>query len=344
MRPLVIYHGNCADGFGAAWTLWKYFKGEADFYPGVYQRKPPSVKDRFVIFVDFSYKRPVLQQMANEACSILVLDHHKTAAADLEPDPLDDFFAVPKGTSWTEFSAELQEWGPASKGVYSLFDMQRSGAGLTWDFFNPGKPRPTIINHIEDRDLWRFKLVNTREIQATMFSLPYDFEVWDDTINEVEENRNALNRLIDSGEAIERKAQKDIAELIEVVTRPMRFSVPEDLVQDYEQPRITVPMANLPYTLTSDAGHLLCERNWYGMTPESEAEYLKNGGDARNHGGYHHLFAGCYWDKPDGRCFSLRSQENGADVGEIAKLYGGGGHARASGFTVPYSKLWQFEP
>ena len=38
----------------------------------------------------------------------------------------------------------------------------------------------------------------------------------------------------------------------------------------------------------------------------------------------------------DGRVFSLRSTEEGLDVSEIAKQYGGGGHKHASGFRVPY--------
>jgi nanoRNase/pAp phosphatase (c-di-AMP/oligoRNAs hydrolase) len=34
--------------------------------------------------------------------------------------------------------------------------------------------------------------------------------------------------------------------------------------------------------------------------------------------------------------FSLRSTEEGLDVSEIAKLYGGGGHKHAAGFKVPH--------
>ena len=33
-------------------------------------------------------------------------------------------------------------------------------------------------------------------------------------------------------------------------------------------------------------------------------------------------FAACYYDKEDGRVFSLRSTEDGLDVSEIAKAYG----------------------
>jgi len=70
-----------------------------------------------------------------------------------------------------------------------------------------------------------------------------------------------------------------------------------------------VPVANLPYTLVSDAGHLLAKG-----AP----------------------FAACYWDTPEGRVFSLRSTDEGLDVSAIAKQYGGGGHIHASGFRVPY--------
>lgn len=45
-------------------------------------------------------------------------------------------------------------------------------------------------------------------------------------------------------------------------------------------------------------------------------------------------FAACYMDDPSGRTFSLRSAEDGVDVSEIAKRYGGGGHKHAAGFKV----------
>src|SRR5262249_46835791 len=83
VKPLCIYHGGCDDGFAAAWVVRKALGGEVDFYPGVYQKDPPAHDGRDVIFVDFSYKRPVLEAMAQQAASVLILDHHKTAAEDL---------------------------------------------------------------------------------------------------------------------------------------------------------------------------------------------------------------------------------------------------------------------
>jgi hypothetical protein len=46
-----------------------------------------------------------------------------------------------------------------------------------------------------------------------------------------------------------------------------------------------------------------------------------------------HPFGACYFDRGDGkRAWSLRSMEGGVDVSEVARLKGGGGHARAAGF------------
>jgi oligoribonuclease NrnB/cAMP/cGMP phosphodiesterase (DHH superfamily) len=45
-------------------------------------------------------------------------------------------------------------------------------------------------------------------------------------------------------------------------------------------------------------------------------------------------FAALYFDTPDKRVFSLRSTDDGIDVAEIARMYGGGGHRNAAGFTM----------
>ena len=283
-RPLCIYHSPCADGFGAAWVVRKYFDGGVDFHPGVYGQAPPDVTGRHVILVDFSYKRAVLEEMAKQAKSITVLDHHKTAQEDLAGYPDAIPLMIP------------------SPGIQAQFDMNRSGAGLTWDFFFPNEPRPKLIDHIEDRDLWRFNLYGTREVQATLFSYPYDFSVWDSLVEKAESSEGRIDLRL-QGAAIDRKMLKDIAEILGVATRYMVIG------------GVKVPVVNLPYTMASEAAGKLAE-------------------DAP--------FAAAYFDAKDGRKFSLRSRgEGGMDVSAIAKMYGGGGHRNAAGFTVPLG--WEGE-
>lgn len=285
-RPaLCVFHGNCADGFGSAWVVRKYFadvlKEPVEFHAGIYQNPPPDVTGRVVYMVDFSYKADVLKDMASKANVINIIDHHKTAQAEIE-----SIKDVPK--------------------IYAEFDMNKSGAGLTWDTLFPGVMRPKLIDYIEDRDLWNFKLPHSREVSAAIFSYPYDFDIWDDLMV------RPIDTLVQGGIDIDRKHFKDINELLGVVVRPMLIG------------GMRVPVANLPYTMGSDAGHIMC-----GM---------ENGPD-----GIKPPFAAYYYDKPEGRVFGMRSIEGGADVSEVAKLYGGGGHKHAAGFTVDYITARSFE-
>ncbi len=203
MKPLCIYHGKCADGFTAAWAVWKAI-GDCDFHPGVYGQQPPNVAGRDVIMVDFSYKRAMLGSLMEAARSILILDHHKTAREDLAglgyvPARYEDF-------------AETSD--PAARlGV--VFDMDRSGAQIAWDFFHPGKTRPVLVDYVGDRDLWQFKLPMSREVNAYVFAWDYTFENWD-FLDSALRTHADVGRLAEYGSAIERKHHKDVAELVEV--------------------------------------------------------------------------------------------------------------------------------
>ncbi|NBA95548.1 phosphohydrolase [Pseudomonas sp. R5(2019)] len=294
---MCIYHGNCADGFGAAWVIRKALGESVEFVAGVYGQEPPDVTGMDVILVDFSYKYDVLANMSWRANSIIILDHHKSAAEDLQRFPpfhagvkIDGRYADGSvSLGWeSAHSFMASQNAPA---IACCFDMERSGAMLAWDHFFPGQEPPQLLRHIEDRDLWLFKLDGTREIQANLFSYPYDFEVWDQLM------AADVETLRSDGAAIERKHHKDIAELVVVTKRRL-------VIGGHD-----VPAASLPYTLTSDAGHLMAQGE---------------------------PFAACYWDTPTGRVFSLRSTNEGMDVSAIASQYGGGGHRNAAGFRVPF--------
>lgn len=297
-KPLCIYHGNCADGFTAAWAVWRALGDGVEFHPGVYGEAPPDVTRRDVIMVDFSYKRPVLEQIAVQARSILILDHHKTAQADLAGFGTDmSGWRPPFG--WNRHAMNVAQdtcEGIPDKSQYVIFDMDRSGAQIAWDFFHPDKPRPALVDYVADRDLWRFEKPRSREVAAWVFSTDYSFGTWSGLAARLEDDQEWPG-IVAEGAAIERKHHKDVAELVRVTRR--------DMVIGGQR----VPVANLPYTMSSDAAGMMA----------AEAP-----------------FAACYYDRPDARVFSLRSRgEGGADVAEIAARYGGGGHKNAAGFQAP---------
>ena len=71
-KTLCIYHGNCADGFGAAWVVRKALGAGVEFHPGVYQNAPPDVTDRDVYLVDFSYKLATMREIMEAAQSTFI--------------------------------------------------------------------------------------------------------------------------------------------------------------------------------------------------------------------------------------------------------------------------------
>lgn len=279
-RVLCIYHGGCADGFGAAYAVRRALGREVEFHAGRYGDAPPDVAGKVVLVVDFSYPLAVLLAMAETALAVLVIDHHKTAAEDLA--------GVPRAPE------NYDLWRASGLPLAAIFDMRRSGAGLTWDVLFPGAGRPALIDYIEDRDLWRFSLNATREVTAALFSYPQDFEVWERFME------GGVEQLMREGVVLVRKQERDVARLVASTKRRM-------VIGGFD-----VPVANVPYMLASDAGNIMCV------------------GEA---------FAATYYDTAEHRVFSLRSSRGAEDVGAIAQLYGGGGHATAAGFRVPLPRF-----
>ena len=289
---ICIYHAPCQDGFTAAWAIWKRWP-DCEFVPGVYGAVPPDVTGKHVLLVDFSYKRPVIEALRLSARSITIIDHHKSAEADLAEYRLSEGGALASFATLDAAYASAPD-GPAT--VQALFDMTKSGAMLAWEWALPGAPAPWLVRHVQDRDLWTFHLTGTRAICADLFSRDYDFATWSDLAAQLA-TEDGTRRLIAGGEAIERKHHKDIAELLAICTREM-------VIGGHR-----VKVANLPYTLSSDAAGLLAE----GMP-----------------------FGACYYENSKAeRVFSLRSRAGGLDVSTAAVAYGGGGHAAAAGFTAP---------
>ncbi|MDF2435450.1 MAG: uncharacterized protein JWP44_5081 [Mucilaginibacter sp.] len=150
MKTYVLYHANCQDGLGAKYAAWKKFGDAATYIPVQYGKPIPEIDaDAEVYIVDFSYARDVLDELRSRVEKLVVLDHHKTAEEAL------------RGCE------------------YAHFDMTKSGAVLAWEYFHPNASMPPLLRHIQDRDLWQFKLPGTREITASMSMIGDDMVAWD---------------------------------------------------------------------------------------------------------------------------------------------------------------------
>ena len=185
----VIYHKGCTDGFGAAYAAWKILGNQATYHAASYGDSPPEVTGKSVAIVDFSYKNAVIKKLLKEAKQLIVIDHHKSSMEDLHDIPS------------------------------TIFDMNHSGARLSWDFFHPEKEVPKFINYIEDRDLWKWELPYSKEFSAAFEMVPHKFEeyekleansVFDDTIKRgvhiLEYTKMAVKRICNK--AVRRKFEE----------------------------------------------------------------------------------------------------------------------------------------
>ena len=159
-RTLVIYHGNCHDGFCAAWLYWrsKYHDEYTKYIPSKYGYKPPSMRASDTVYLfDFSYKREQLEKIHRQVRWLWVFDHHVSAQKDL--DGLD----------------------------YCTFDMQKSGARLVHEWLiskaqtdgDAPEYENWLVDYTEDRDLWRWKLPGSQETIAGLSTFPRKFRVWE---------------------------------------------------------------------------------------------------------------------------------------------------------------------
>lgn len=286
MTPLVIYHGHCRDGFCSAWVASQFLE-DAEFFPADYGSDAPLnflgdpsirlIRDRDVYIVDFSYPRSDMTAIAAYAKSLTVLDHHRTAEADLEG-----------------FEAESRELG---RDVTVVFDMERSGAGITWDWLSQREKlvqyvtRPWLVNYVEDRDLWRFNYLDSEAVNAYIATLPFEFGEWNKA------SVLGLDEVTERGKICQTKTAQYIRETLAANAQLVDFAG-ED-----------VPLVNASPV---DLSELV--RELFDQTDDAPfAMGFSQAGDGRYH-------------------YSLRSNED-FDVSEVARRYGGGGHAQAAGFV-----------
>lgn len=243
---LVIYHANCTDGACAAWAAWKKFGEGAEYRAWNYGTPAPSdeeVAGREVFIVDFSFSRVDLLRINGVAKSLKVIDHHKSAQADLGDLP------------------------------FALFEMNHSGAYLAYTEFNDGRSKkvPEIVKYVEDRDLWRFLLPKSKAVSAAISSMGVveDFRKFDEAekiLNLTDEYSpfygpgemqagleytDAFNAFVAMGEALLRADEQTVRIAL---TRQMKGKL-----GGYE-----VPIVNAT-TLFSETAGALAEGNLFGV-------------------------------------------------------------------------------
>lgn len=134
-RPLCLFHKNCLDGSGAAAVVARRFPN-MEFLPVQYGAPPPTVEGRDVYLVDFGYSLEGMRRLKAQANSLVWIDHHGS-----------------QEDIWKSLG-----WG--------VFDTRECGSSLTWRTLFPGEPEPPVVAYIRDKDLWQWRLPDSRAVCA----------------------------------------------------------------------------------------------------------------------------------------------------------------------------------
>ncbi|KKU93940.1 MAG: Phosphoesterase, DHHA1 [Candidatus Jorgensenbacteria bacterium GW2011_GWA1_48_13] len=264
---VVLYHANCPDGFGAAYAAWKKFGNRADYIAVKPVKLPPKhLRNKEIYVLDSSLSADDLKRLLQLKNKVTIIDHHISSKKDVEKAP------------------------------NYVFDIEHSGAVLTWKYFHHKKRTPKLLQYVENGDLWKFHLPNSQLLLAYVYSLPYDFKIWENLCRGMEKAAGrkkylTLGKIISDYNAIIIKEVVDKAELVKLGKYKV-LAVNHSLRK-----------------FTDKVGHELYRRK----PPFSIIWHVGK----------------------EGIKVSLRSNGS-VDVSKIAARYvGGGGHRAAASFTLP---------
>lgn len=326
IKPLVIYHANCADGFGAAFAAWTGLGDEAEYVPmqhgkidfdfdfeggffnlGSNETDNPCtfIAGRDVYILDFSFPRPIMDAIFRNAKHVWWFDHHKSA------------FEMWLGRYEKGDVHICNRYGPTTRCEIILND-NKSGAYLAWEYFHPDTEVPMLIKHIDDRDRWQFKMEWTKELNAALWTAPWNFQQWKEL------NESDLGPMYKAGKAILRAHDQNVQSVVKGSARACRLMHVKDQVPSWYQTHehweaefdvdANGLAANCPPHLQSDVGHELATQS--------------------------ETFGLCWTLSKEGLIAKCSLRSNGDyDVSAIAKAFGGGGHRNAAGFEVPIQTL-----
>lgn len=297
MAGAIIYHQvkvgiDCPDGIAAAWVAWK--ANPNSILIGCCYGDVPDISGfNKIIIVDFSFPAGILEQWADQGKEILVIDHHKTAMQDLSG---------------------------LSDRVIARFDMQESGATLTWKEFFPNKPVPAFLQYVKDRDLWRFDLDFSKEIHESISYLKSQRMV-----PEFEDKQYRAFQIFNMLEPMDlAQLQQIFAPLGFNLLKPKRNRI-SFIAQSAKAVEWGVCMVQIVEVSPEDSRLIsdLCSY-LYKQHPQCD-------------------FVCAYYQENGGYNLSFRSDQNGNnyDVSAVAKALGGGGHHNASGArasSLPWEK------
>jgi nanoRNase/pAp phosphatase (c-di-AMP/oligoRNAs hydrolase) len=179
-----IYHANCADGIMSALVCALANPG-ISLYAASDRKSPPPpelIDGKDVVIADFSYPLDIMKDIYSRARNLVLLDHHQSAEKVLGHLP------------------------------YCIFEKEKSGAQMCWDFFFPGQVQPLLVQAVGEADRGKSDLPFTRSVMVMAETLPFEADRWLDFMFRVE---NDIDAEIKHADAISEWRSEKINRIVE---------------------------------------------------------------------------------------------------------------------------------
>ncbi|KAL1357018.1 hypothetical protein HN51_009021 [Arachis hypogaea] len=315
----ILYHYPCPDGAFAALAAHLYFKATclpSLFFPNTVYRPLtphdlPLTQISHLYLLDFVGPPHFLQDISAKVQRVIVLDHHKTALEMLGSENL------------------------GAKNVDKVIDMERSGATIALDYFKEKLMNHDAVKHqyvldefervrqlfryIEDGDLWRWKLHNSKAFSSGLKDLNIEFDV--------RKNPSMFDQLLS-------------LDLDCVISQGMKsLSHKQKLMDDCISKSYEIALGNGAFgcCLAVDADTTLSElRSELGHQLAMKSQKMK----LRGIGAI--VYKVPELENDHKFKISLRSVEN-EDTTPISQEFGGGGHRNASSFMLSCEEFEQWK-
>src|SRR3989344_7797730 len=181
---VVIYHGECPDGFSAAWAAWKKFDERADYFGANHGEPIPNgLINKEIYILDFSFPKEIMAELIKNNKKVIVIDHHKSAEESVKM---------------------VHEY---------VYEMDRSGAILTWQYFYQDLSVPWLLRYIGDRDIWKLELPDTFAMGLMLDTFDKNYETWSKLAKELEDE-NTRRKYIEQGKLIQKYERRIIEDII----------------------------------------------------------------------------------------------------------------------------------
>lgn len=261
----------------------------------------------YATYIQVQYNQPFPEQVKVDAdAEILIVDFSYSR------EILEDLHSKVKSLLVIDHHKTAQT---ALAGLeYAVFDLKEAGATLTWKYFHGDKPIPDLIKFVGDRDLWKFEYPESRwlehGIHATGSGKSLAF--WDRLFAD----SNLFAETLSNGKQI----HQYITGVVDAFVKAKKYSV-------RQFPEL-FKLNNAPTVAVYNTASLISETAEAVYTAETAVDFVMS-----------------YFILPDtGKVvFSLRAaQAKTVDLGQLAKCFGGGGHPKAAGFSLPYDEAEVF--